>query len=206
MANSLTDEELFARSRYKGDEFYNALIERYIPKARKIILFVFSKMNQKNQEIDEYMFDFLLSFNDAYEHFSLLKGKFHSFFKVIFKRRLQASIARKINSSDALDHSFSLDEEIGDGIRRIDVIENKLADDPVSSYNTSSTRLFLEECTKHKRATKSNLKYRVFLARYSGMSLRDIAKKYDISVSKVRRLLDASTNDDIRKLYVQLKK
>lgn len=190
----LSDEEILLKG--KTQESYEILLRRYLKNYKLIIYEVALALNQRNYDIDDYFFDFYVSFHKAFINYNSDKGLFYSFFKTIFKRKVTNKMMSHIKSHDALDHAISLDQELDEGVRLIDLIENEGADNPVIDYRINNAKLILREATSIGHNSKSSLRYKALMLRADGLTYKEIANKLMINISKVRRLVD--TNSDLR--------
>ncbi len=204
MKVALSDEHLIKLIKDKDDKHYITLFKRYQKYATIIIRDVANALNQKVLDFDDYFFEFYQSFEKALERYKTSEGLFYVFFKVIFRRRITAKMISYINSNDALDHSISLNQDIEEGISLFDTIENREADNPISSYKVNSARLYLREKTKGKTC-KRNIRYKALEMRTYGHSYPEIARNLRTTSSKVRRMINLKDDLQFQNLLLELK-
>ncbi len=196
----LSDEEILLKG--KTQESYEILLRRYLKNYKLIIHEVALSLNQRNYDLDDYFYDFYVSFHKAFINYNSDKGLFYTFFKTIFKRKVTNKMMSQIRSHDALDHAISLDQEFEEGVRLIDLVENENADNPVSGYRINNAKLVLREATAAGPKSKSSLRYKALMMRADGLTYKEIANKLMLNISKVRRLVD--TNSDLRLKDIKL--
>lgn len=199
MPSSLSDEDIILKGKTK--ECYDLLLKRYLKNFKSIVHDVAITLNQKHYEVDDYFFEFYTCFHKSFVKYDLNKGNFYSFFKTIFKRKVTLKMLSIIKSRDALDHSISLNFQIEEGTSLFDLIENRNADDPVSSFRVNNAKLVLKEAIQDE-SRRGNARYKALMLRADGLTYKEIAKKLATSISKVRRLVD--TNSDLRLKDIKL--
>ena len=202
MDNNYSDEELvtLANSSAKNKFFY-ILLFRYLKIYPIIVNSVALKLNLHCKDVDEYLLTFYLSFQNALKTFKEEKGKFRSYFSLIMQRNVTKELLKGHYSSDALDHSVSLNDSYSNGIEKLECIENKNEITPEYYYEQKEQTLSLRSDNDFEEL---NLQQKVISLKCSGYTYEQIAKVLNISYSKARRLAISKNSIKFKNINVKL--
>lgn len=205
MDDSLSDDSLICLCKKGNQTAYELLAKRYIKFSAPIVTNIVTNYLHSHFNFDDFQFTVFESIMTAYQRYDSSKGNFETYFKTILVRNLHNDVLKIINSHDTLDHSVSLDECIGPGITLFDVIEDVKADNPVSYFKCQKANNFLKSLEKSTTEDSKSLRSQVILLRSKGSTYREIANQYQISISKVRRLLNLKGELKFKDIYLHLK-
>lgn len=201
MNNNYSDEELIslARTNVKNKFFYDLLF-RYLKIYPIIVNSVALKLNLYCRDTDEYLLTFYLSFVNAFKSYQEKKGKFRTYFSLIMQRNITKELLKGHYSSDALDHSISLNDSFNNGIEKLECIENKNEVTPEYYYEQNEQTLSLRS---ESDFNELNLQQKVISLKCSGYTYQQIAKILNISYSKARRLAISKNNIKFKDINVK---
>lgn len=198
------DEDLIKQIHSEEDEAYQLLLNRYLVRLQVIVRTVAKRLGVYHYCLDDYLLPFFLGFRTSIHNYAPNKGKFRTYFGRILERRICAEMIKQLNSKNPLDHCLSLDEEVDDGIKRMDMIEDKTANDCASTLNVQEARLVLRSQSQGQKKDRSTIRSQIILLRNFGLSYKQIAQKLQLSSSQVRRILKED-DEDLRKVIIHLK-
>lgn len=204
MNKSLTDEEIILLSDGKRGKYYNMLLDRYLKIYPKLVNLVAIELKQRYIDTENFIFEFYECFERTFNNYNRSKGKFYCYFRQIFYRDVKREILKYINSTDALDHYISLDDEIGDELLLMDTV----ADDdsnPADICRIRNATLMLRESLNEENPKEGRINYKIIILRTAGLTYSEIAKKLKISIAQVRRFCKPKNKNDLKNIYLELK-
>ena len=201
MNDRYSDEELYKLSNKEKNEYYYALLLRYLKIYPEIVLSVSNRFNFKNIDADDYLLNFYISFEQTIQKYDIRLSSFRTFFGTIMARNFSKEIKRTINSKDALDKSISLNEINELGCERMYMVENDSEISPEIYFNNKEKTLML---CNHNGGSNNDLDQEIMNMRASGFTFQEIAQRLNISYSKVRRTTIRKKNKVLKKLNIRL--
>lgn len=199
--NRYSDEELYKLSKKEKNQFYYALLLRYLKIYPEIILSLSNRFNVKNIDVDDYLLNFYISFEQTIEKYDIRISSFRTFFGTIMGRNFSKEIKKIINSNDALDKSISLNEINDLGYEKMYMFENDSEMSPEIYFNNKEKTLML---CNHDLSSSDILDQKIMNMRASGFTFQEIAHRLNVSYSKVRRTTIKKKNKVLKKLNIRL--
>ena len=153
---------------------------------------------------DDFVFTYYQTIKKTVDTFNLESDDFESYLFVALKRNIAKEICSYLEESNDAPSMVSLDDSLEDGITYKDIIADDNEIGPARYYDLDDTRLYLSGKSRMYMSEEDLLKSKAITLKIFGFTMKEIAKKLNIPLSRIRRYLDKN-DEPCKNIIIRLK-